>query len=37
MEAEGIPVSADARVNIALEKLLPRCDEVGMPLDRSDH
>jgi 5-methyltetrahydrofolate corrinoid/iron sulfur protein methyltransferase len=33
MEAEGIPVSAEARVNIALEKLLPRCDEVGMPVE----
>jgi 5-methyltetrahydrofolate corrinoid/iron sulfur protein methyltransferase len=32
MEAEGIPVSADARVNIALEKLLPRFDEVGLPI-----
>lgn len=32
MEAEGIPVSADARVNIALEKLLPRADEVGIPI-----
>jgi 5-methyltetrahydrofolate corrinoid/iron sulfur protein methyltransferase len=32
MEAEGIPVSADARVNIALEKLLPRCDEIGLPI-----
>ena len=29
MEAEGIPVSADARVNIALEKLLPRAEEAG--------
>ena len=33
MEAEGIPVSAEARVNIALEKLIPRCEEVGMPLE----
>ncbi len=33
MEAEGIPVSAEERVNIALEKLLPRCEEVGMPLE----
>ncbi len=32
MESEGIPVSADARVNIALEKLLPRAEEVGMPV-----
>jgi 5-methyltetrahydrofolate corrinoid/iron sulfur protein methyltransferase len=30
MESEGIPVSADARVNIALEKLLPRAEEVGI-------
>jgi 5-methyltetrahydrofolate corrinoid/iron sulfur protein methyltransferase len=33
MESEGIPVSADARVNIALEKLIPRCEEVGLPLE----
>lgn len=33
MEAEGIPVSAEARVNIALEKLIPRCEEVGLPLE----
>lgn len=33
MEAEGIPVSAEARVNIALEKLLPRCEEVGLPVE----
>ena len=33
MEAEGIPVSAEARVNIALEKLLPRAEEVGMPVE----
>jgi 5-methyltetrahydrofolate corrinoid/iron sulfur protein methyltransferase len=32
MESEGIPVSADARVNIALEKLLPRAEEVGLPI-----
>jgi 5-methyltetrahydrofolate corrinoid/iron sulfur protein methyltransferase len=32
MESEGIPISADARVNIALEKLLPRAEEVGMPI-----
>jgi 5-methyltetrahydrofolate corrinoid/iron sulfur protein methyltransferase len=32
MESEGIPVAADARVNIALEKLIPRCEEVGLPL-----
>ncbi len=33
MEAEGIPVSAEARVNIALEKLIPRAEEVGLPLE----
>ncbi len=33
MEAEGIPVAAEARVNIALEKLIPRCEEVGLPLE----
>ena len=32
MEASGIPVSAEARVNIALEKLLPRAEEVGLPI-----
>jgi 5-methyltetrahydrofolate corrinoid/iron sulfur protein methyltransferase len=33
MEAEGIPVDAEARVNIALEKLIPRGEEVGLPLE----
>ena len=33
MEAEGIPVAAEARVNIALEKLIPRGEEVGLPLE----
>lgn len=33
MRSEGIPVSADERVNIALEELIPRCEEVGMPLE----
>jgi len=33
MEAEGIPISAEARVNIALEKLIPRAEEVGLPLE----
>ena len=33
MEAEGIPVSAEARVNIALEKLIARAEEVGLPLE----
>ena len=37
MEAEGIPVSAEARVNIALEKLLPRAEEVGLPMTESAH
>ncbi len=32
MDPAGIPVSADARVNIALEKLLPRAEEVGLPI-----
>jgi 5-methyltetrahydrofolate corrinoid/iron sulfur protein methyltransferase len=32
MQTEGIPVSADARVNIALEKLIPRAEEVGLPI-----
>ncbi len=31
MEKSGIPVSADARVAIAMEKLIPRAQEVGMP------
>lgn len=29
----GIPVSAEERVNIALEKLLPRAAEVGLPME----
>ncbi len=32
MGASGIPVEADARVNIALETLIPRALEVGMPI-----
>lgn len=32
MGDEGIPVSAEARVSIAVEKLLPRCEEVGIPI-----
>jgi len=32
LEKSGIPVSAEARVNIALEKLLPRAEEVGLPI-----
>ncbi len=33
MAKEGIPVSAEARVSLALEKLVPRMEEVGLPLD----
>lgn len=33
MRSEGIPVSADERVNIALEQLIPRCEEVGLPVE----
>lgn len=33
MEKSGIPVSADARVGIAMEKLIPRAQEVGLPMD----
>jgi 5-methyltetrahydrofolate corrinoid/iron sulfur protein methyltransferase len=33
MEKSGIPVSADARVGIAMEKLIPRAEEVGMPIE----
>ena len=29
---EGIPVSADARVGLAMEKLIPRAQEVGLPM-----
>ncbi len=32
MEKSGIPVTADARVGIAMEKLIPRAEEVGMPV-----
>ena len=34
MEKSGIPVSAEARVGIAMEKLMPRADELGIPMDR---
>jgi 5-methyltetrahydrofolate corrinoid/iron sulfur protein methyltransferase len=34
MEKSGIPVSADARVSIALEKLIPRAEEVGVPMGK---
>jgi len=33
MEKSGIPVSADARVSLAMDKLIPRAQEVGMPMD----
>ncbi|MEI7848106.1 MAG: dihydropteroate synthase [Chloroflexota bacterium] len=33
MAAEGIPVSADDRVNIAVEKLIPRMMEIDFPMD----
>lgn len=33
MEKSGIPVSADARIEIAMEKLLPRAMEVGIPME----
>ncbi len=32
MEKSGIPVSADARIGIAMEKLIPRAEEVGIPM-----
>ena len=34
MEKGGIPVSADARVSLAMDKLIPRAQEVGVPMDR---
>jgi 5-methyltetrahydrofolate corrinoid/iron sulfur protein methyltransferase len=34
MEKSGIPVSADARVGIAMEKLIPRAQEVGLPMEK---
>lgn len=33
MAKEGIPVSADARVSLAMEKLIPRAQEVGIPME----
>lgn len=33
MGKSGIPVSADERVNIALEKLIPRCLEIDFPIE----
>lgn len=33
LEKSGIPVSADARIAIAMEKLIPRAIEVGIPME----
>ncbi len=33
MAKEGIPVNADARVGIAMETLIPRAQEVGIPME----
>jgi 5-methyltetrahydrofolate corrinoid/iron sulfur protein methyltransferase len=33
MKSEGIPVEADARVNIAVEMLIPRMMEIGFPME----
>lgn len=33
LEKSGIPVSADARLTIAMEKLFPRAQEVGVPME----
>ena len=33
MKTEGIPVEADARVNIAVETLIPRMMEIGLPME----
>lgn len=33
MRTEGIPVEADARVNIAIETLIPRMMEIGFPME----
>ena len=33
LEKSGIPVSADARIGIAMEKLIPRAQEVGLPME----
>ncbi|HEY42714.1 MAG TPA: dihydropteroate synthase [Anaerolineae bacterium] len=34
LEKSGIPVSADARIGIAMEKLIPRAMEVGVPMEK---
>jgi 5-methyltetrahydrofolate corrinoid/iron sulfur protein methyltransferase len=33
LEKSGIPVSADARIGIAMETLIPRAQEVGIPME----
>ena len=33
MAAEGVPVSAEERVNIAIEKLIPRMTEIDFPME----
>jgi 5-methyltetrahydrofolate corrinoid/iron sulfur protein methyltransferase len=33
MAAEGVPVSAEERVNIAIEKLIPRMMEINFPME----
>ena len=33
MGTSGIPVASEARVSIALESILPRADEIGLPYD----
>ena len=33
MEKGGIPISADARIGIAMEKLIPRAMELGIPME----
>jgi 5-methyltetrahydrofolate corrinoid/iron sulfur protein methyltransferase len=33
LEKSGIPVTADARIAIAMEKLIPRAQEVGIPME----
>jgi 5-methyltetrahydrofolate corrinoid/iron sulfur protein methyltransferase len=34
MKSEGIPIEADARVNIAIESLIPRMMEVELPMEQ---
>jgi len=33
LEKSGIPVTADARIGTAMEKLIPRAQEVGIPME----